>query len=154
MNEAAELAFRWASAADASLVRDLTHAAYAKWVPVIGREPRPMLCDYVERTKIDPIKIAERQGRAIGLVHMVRCDGYLLVENIAVDPACQAAGIGSQLLIRAEEFAKAEGYREVRLYTNEAFATNVAFYLKRGYSVTGTEPFGNGTVIHFAKPVA
>jgi ribosomal protein S18 acetylase RimI-like enzyme len=154
MNEADLLAFRRASVADAAIVRELTHAAYAKWVPVIGREPRPMLCDYVERTKIDPIEIAEQRGRAVGLIHMIRLDGYLLIENLAVHPDCQSAGIGSRLLARAEAFAKAEVYPEVRLYTNEAFATNVAFYLKRGYSVTGTEPFGNGNVVYFAKPVA
>ena len=31
---------------DAPAIRDLTRAAYAKWVPVIGREPKPMGADY------------------------------------------------------------------------------------------------------------
>ena len=37
---------RRATPADASAVRDLTRAAYARWVPVIGREPGPMNADY------------------------------------------------------------------------------------------------------------
>jgi len=37
---------RRATPADATAVRDLTRAAYAKWVPVIGREPGPMNADY------------------------------------------------------------------------------------------------------------
>ncbi|RVC49448.1 GNAT family N-acetyltransferase, partial [Mesorhizobium sp. M00.F.Ca.ET.038.03.1.1] len=34
--------FRTAEAADAAAIRDIVRAAYAKWVPVIGREPLPM----------------------------------------------------------------------------------------------------------------
>ncbi|HEY5203999.1 MAG TPA: GNAT family N-acetyltransferase, partial [Roseiarcus sp.] len=34
---------------DAARIRDLTRAAYAKWVELIGREPLPMQADY-ERT--------------------------------------------------------------------------------------------------------
>jgi hypothetical protein len=28
------------------MVRDLARAAYAKWVPILGREPKPMTADY------------------------------------------------------------------------------------------------------------
>ena len=31
---------------DAHIVRALVRSAYAKWVPVIGREPLPMVADY------------------------------------------------------------------------------------------------------------
>jgi hypothetical protein len=44
MSEMPEL--RRAVAADAAAVRALTRAAYAKWVPLIGREPKPMGADY------------------------------------------------------------------------------------------------------------
>lgn len=33
-------------AADAAAIRALTRQAYAKWTPVIGREPLPMTADY------------------------------------------------------------------------------------------------------------
>jgi hypothetical protein len=36
---------RQATAADAGAIRDLTREAYAKWVPLIGREPKPMTAD-------------------------------------------------------------------------------------------------------------
>ena len=40
--------WRWCAEIDpdASAVRELTRTAYAKWVPVIGREPKPMGADY------------------------------------------------------------------------------------------------------------
>ena len=42
------LELRRAVAADAAAIRELTREAYAKWVPVIGREPKPMTADYAE----------------------------------------------------------------------------------------------------------
>ncbi|HZY55656.1 MAG TPA: GNAT family N-acetyltransferase, partial [Reyranella sp.] len=39
------LAFRSAAPGDAAAIRALVRAAYAKWVPVLGREPRPMQAD-------------------------------------------------------------------------------------------------------------
>ena len=38
--------WRQGVATDALAIRELTRAAYAKWVPVIGREPMPMSADY------------------------------------------------------------------------------------------------------------
>jgi hypothetical protein len=35
-----------ANAEDAEAVRLLVRRAYAKWVPVLGREPLPMIADY------------------------------------------------------------------------------------------------------------
>jgi len=37
---------RQGDVADVEIIRNLTRAAYAKWVPLIGREPRPMTADY------------------------------------------------------------------------------------------------------------
>ena len=41
-----ELELRRAVMADAPAVAALTRDAYAKWVPLIGREPKPMTADY------------------------------------------------------------------------------------------------------------
>jgi hypothetical protein len=34
--------FRRATSTDVGVVSDVTRAAYASWIPVIGREPKPM----------------------------------------------------------------------------------------------------------------
>ena len=52
---------RTAAPADAAAIRDLTRAAYAKWVPVIGREPKPMGPDYeaaVREHRFDLLHVA------------------------------------------------------------------------------------------------
>ena len=37
---------RRAVAGDAAAIAALTRAAYEKWIPVIGRAPKPMTADY------------------------------------------------------------------------------------------------------------
>ncbi len=58
---------------------------------------------------------------------------HLLIENVAVRPDGQGEGIGDRLLRHAEVVAASPNIREIRLYTNAAFASNISFYAKRGY---------------------
>jgi ribosomal protein S18 acetylase RimI-like enzyme len=71
-----------------------------------------------------------------GFVILIPRSGYLLVENAAVLPAAQGRGIGSWLLALAEEQACTLGLTEIRLYTNEAMAENLAYYPRRGHAET------------------
>ena len=48
LTDAIRTGLRRATPSDAAAVRDLTWAAYAKWVVVLGREPLPMTADYEE----------------------------------------------------------------------------------------------------------
>jgi hypothetical protein len=60
----------------------------------------------------------------------------LLVENVAVAPAAQGRGLGTQLMDVAERVARDLGLNELRLYTNARFAENIALYEKLGYAIT------------------
>jgi len=42
MHRMQQLVFRRATSAEVSTIREITRAAYAKWVAVIGRGPKPM----------------------------------------------------------------------------------------------------------------
>jgi len=127
------LPLRRATAADAANVRALTRAAYAKWVPLIGREPIPMTADY-DRAVVDHIiDLWEDRGELLALIEAIRASDHLSIENIAVRPDRQGNGLGSKLLDHAESFAISLGLDEIRLYTNAAFASNLSFYSRRGY---------------------
>jgi ribosomal protein S18 acetylase RimI-like enzyme len=60
----------------------------------------------------------------------------MLLDNIAVDPACQGAGLGRELLAFAEQTARAAGHDVIRLYTNAAMTENIALYTRIGYAET------------------
>jgi GNAT superfamily N-acetyltransferase len=107
---------RRAGLSDAAAVRDLTREAYAKWVPLIGREPKPMTADYavaVQRHRIDLLYIDDELA---ALIETIPEAGYLLIENLAVAPRFQGQGLGQTLLAHADRLAAGLGYSLVRLY--------------------------------------
>lgn len=147
-----DFSLRRAVPADAGLVRALTRAAYAKWVAIVGREPRPMTADYERALTEHLIDIFERNGDAIALIEMKAETDHLMIVNIAVAPDQHGHGIGTRLLQHAEDVARALGLGEMRLYTNERMTANIALYARRGYREERREPAGTlGTVVHMKK---
>jgi ribosomal protein S18 acetylase RimI-like enzyme len=146
------LSIRRATPADAAAVRALTRSAYAKWVPVVGREPRPMSADY-ERAVLDHvIELHEEEDVLLALIELITGPDHLLIENIAVHPDEQGRGLGSQLLRHAEDVARSLGLEEVRLYTNGRMETNIALYERRGYRVDRREEAGSlGVAVYMSK---
>ena len=135
---------RRAGPADATAIRALSRIAYAKWVPLIGREPLPMTADYDRAVAAHMIDLYEIDGRLQGLIETIAADGHLLIENLAVHPDEQGKGLGDLLLKHARDLAQELGYDEIRLYTNAAFAANIAFDATRGLSEYSRQTFPKG----------
>ncbi len=88
--------FRRAGPGDAPRVQTITHRAYAKWVPVIGRPPKPMTADYDHAIAEHVIDILIDGGDvAVGLVELIPMDNHWLIENVAVDPDHHGQGLRS-----------------------------------------------------------
>jgi GNAT superfamily N-acetyltransferase len=148
------LPVRRAIDADVDAVRDLTRAAYTKWVPTIGREPKPMTADYAAAVRNHRIDLVHRDGRLVALIQMIDDVDHLLIENIAVAPAYQGCGLGKKLLAHAERIARSWGYATVRLYTNKIFAENIQLYLTQGYTIDSEETLTGGIVVHMSKQIS
>ncbi len=142
---------RAATPADAAAIRALTRAAYARWVPLIGREPKPMGADYDAAVRNHRIDLLEIDGAIAALIEMIPAADHLLIENIAVAPDQQGRGLGRRLLAHAEAVARDLGVAEMRLYTNQRFAENIGLYRRCGYRITQEEVVPVGVVTHMAK---
>jgi ribosomal protein S18 acetylase RimI-like enzyme len=127
---------RRATVADVPALYVVVHEAYLLYVPRIGRMPAPMTADYSAAVQSGQAWVAEVDGQVLGLIVLVVNEGYLLIENIAVLPSAQRRGIGTQLLMLAEDEARASGLGEIRLYTNEGMTENLAYYPRHGYRET------------------
>ena len=149
------IALRRAVAEDATAIRELTRAAYAKWVPLIGREPRPMTVDYEAAVRRHRFDLLHVDGALAALIETVAEADNLLIVNVAVSPAVQGRGLGRRLLAHAEGLAAAAGFGEVRLYTNKLFEENVQLYLRVGYGIDREEDApGLGTAVYMSKRIA
>ena len=147
------LTLRQAVASDAADVRTLTRAAYAKWVPLIGREPKPMGADYEAAVARHRVELAHLDGQLAGLIETIARPDHLLVENVAVAPAFQGRGLGRHLMAHAERLAAAQGVGEIRLYTNQRFAENVRLYQALGYRIDREEESALGVTVYMSKPL-
>jgi N-acetylglutamate synthase-like GNAT family acetyltransferase len=148
------MTLRRATPADVATIRDLTRLAYAKWVPLIGREPKPMTVSY-DRAVIDHmIDLYEVDGNAVALIEVVPQAQHLLIENIAVRPDHQGRRIGELLLNHVEVIARSLHLAELRLYTNAAFVSNIEFYTRRGFQEFLREPLhAGGVIVHMKKVI-
>ena len=130
---------RRATSADATAVRDLTRAAYAQWIPILGREPKPMTADYDAAVRDHVVDMLQPGGELVALIEMHAEADHLLVVNVAVSPDHQGRGYGRALLAHAEEFARSSGLDEMRLYTSVHLTGNVTLYKWAGYQVDRQE---------------
>ena len=142
---------RQATAADAGAIRELTRQAYAKWVPLIGREPKPMTANYDEAVARHRFDLLYIDGTLAALIETIREADHLLVENVAVSPDLQGRGLGRKLMAHAEVLARGLGFNTIRLYTNQRFVENIALYCRLGYRVDREEVLPVGTVTHMSK---
>jgi len=151
MAHPAPLPLRRAVAEDAPAVRALSRAAYAKWVPLIGREPKPMTADYGKAVREHVVFLHEGPEGLLGVLELIPAMDHLLVENVAVSPAAQGRGLGRALMAHAETVAGALGLAEMRLYTNEKFTDNIRLYELLGYTVYDRTPVSTSVAVWMRK---
>ena len=60
---------------------------------------------------------------------------------LSVDPSCQKSGLGSVLMLEAENYCRERGSRFMDIYIVNLREELPAFYRRRGYVENGTTPF-------------
>jgi ribosomal protein S18 acetylase RimI-like enzyme len=142
---------RRADTEDVVAVKAVVEAAYALYVPRIGREPAPMTADYESLVAGGEVWVGEIDGRVLGVVVIRASADVLELENVAVDPAVQGLGHGRALVSFAESHAHERGLAAVELYTNEAMTENVELYPRLGYVETGRRMEDGYRRVYFRK---
>ena len=127
---------RPATTADVEAITALVRAAYAVYIPRMGREPYPMTVNYAEAIRNQQVWVAEEGGQIIAVLGLTAGDDHMMVENVAVNLAQQGSGVGRKLLTFAEAEAHRQGLHEMRLYTAEAMTENIQLYSRFGYVET------------------
>jgi ribosomal protein S18 acetylase RimI-like enzyme len=121
---------------DVARIRDIARAAYARYVPRIGREPAPMVADYDADVRAGRIVVLEVERNVIGyLVAWPEDDAYF-IENIGIEAQLQGKGWGRCLMDHAAKEAAELGLKALRLYTNAAMTENLSMYAHLGFVET------------------
>lgn len=127
---------RLAGAIDGAAVRDVVHAAYHHYIARIGKPPGPMLDDYAQRIADGQCWVIDDAGQIVGILVLEAGPLGLLLDNVAVLPACHGKGYGRALIEFAEAEALRRGFREISLYTHALMSENIALYRRVGFVET------------------
>ena len=125
---------RLAQACDEPVIKDCAEQAYARYVPMIGRKPAPMVADFATQIVAGVVYVAQ-DDQAIfqGFIVFYAEEGHILLENVAVLPSTAGRGVGKALIGFCENAALQRGLNAVHLYTNEMMTDNLSTYSKLGY---------------------
>lgn len=133
---------RQARTCDEVQIRECAERAYARYIPLIGREPAPMVADFASQIAAGAVFVAtDDQDRLQGFIVFHAEEGHVLLENVAVLPQAAGRGVGKKLINFCENAARKLGLSAVHLYTNELMTENLSIYPKLGYAeiARGTE---------------
>lgn len=144
---------RPATMADAPAVRQCARRAYAPYVPVIGREPAPMVADFDAAIRAGRLWVSVDGGGAVNGYIVFYPDGPVMhLENVAV--LHPGRGIGGRLIAFCERAAARAGLAAVDLYTNAAMTANLSLYPSLGYRETGRRVEDGFDRVFFRKDLA
>jgi ribosomal protein S18 acetylase RimI-like enzyme len=121
---------------DLAAVEAIVRSACAPYVPLIGREPGPMLDDYAALIGQGHVYVLSDEGGISGIIVLIPEERAMLLDNVAVRPDAQGRGHGRTLIGFAERMARERGPGAIRLYTNEAMTENAALYRRLGFVET------------------
>ena len=91
---------------------------------------------------LERVWIAELDGRPVGSVMCVREDapGTARLRLLLVEPEARGHGIGALLVDTVVAFARAVGYRELVLWTNDVLTAARPLYQRAGFTLVAEKP--------------
>jgi ribosomal protein S18 acetylase RimI-like enzyme len=125
-----------ATSVDVDAIRAVVEAAYAVYIPRIGRPPGPVSADYAALVEAGEVWVGISDRQIVGVLVVRADDDDLELENVAVDPPSQGQGYGRALIAFAEQQARELELAGVQLYTNEAMVENLRLYPRLGFVET------------------
>ena len=81
------------------LIRDFTRAAYAKWIPLIGREPLPMAADYETALRQHRFDLLYKTNALAALIETIARSDHLHIQNLCVSPKFYRAAMTRALML-------------------------------------------------------
>ncbi|MEE1610101.1 GNAT family N-acetyltransferase [Microvirga sp. CF3016] len=127
---------RLATPEDRADVEKIVQAAYAGYIPLIGRKPGPMRDDYSALIENRSVYVLVSRSKILGVLVLLPEEETMLLDNVAVSPDMQGRGYGRLLIAFAERLSIDRGFKAIRLYTNEAMSENIRLYERLGFVET------------------
>ncbi len=150
------LTFRTAMLSEGEEVWRVIRAAFTPYIRALGREwPADGSAAFAEAWERGEAELARGDvyvaldgERIVGAVRTKPQEKDLYIDQIAVDPARQGTGVGSWLLQRIDEVARARDLGGLSLETAEMAVANIRLYQRHGFEIVSRGPPDHGLDPH------
>jgi ribosomal protein S18 acetylase RimI-like enzyme len=143
------LTFRKAVPSEHDDARRVLWTAFTPYVRNLGREITAhhytFLAAAIAR---GDVYLALDGEEIVGVAATERRDSGIHINRLGVAPTRQSTGLGSFLLERVEEIARASGLKELSLETAEMAEGNVRLYRRHGFEIVRRGPPSHGMDAH------
>ena len=128
-----QIDIRQATSRDAGDVAECVCRAFIDYIPLIGKQPQPMLDVYPALISQSRVYLAASQEKIVGVLVVDETDEGFCIDTLAIHPAFQGCGIGKQLIDLAENLAKQRQFQSVYLATNSLMFKTQGIYTHLGF---------------------
>lgn len=150
------LIFRTAMLSEGEEAARVIRAAFTPYVRALGREyPAEGSAEFAERWRQftaelerGDVYVALDGEHIVGAARTKPQERNLYIDQLAVDPAQQGTGVGSWLLQRIDEVARARGLGSLSLETAEMAVANIRLYQRHGFEIVRRGPPDHGLDPH------
>ena len=137
---------RIAKASDAARITAVINAAFHKLEGFFLDGPRISEAEVEQHLAKGAFLLAETGDKLNGCVYVELRGERSYLGLLSVDPAYQQSGLGSFLMVAAENYCRERGSRFMDIYIVNVRQELPPFYQRRGYVEMGTSPFQEGFV--------
>ncbi len=127
---------REAIPSDSVSITNCMRESFKKYVPLIGKEPEPMILNYDEVIRNEFVYVMEVKDTAelIGAIVLANGDkDFMWLDILGIYDKFQNFGYGKKLIKYGESVMREKGFKESRVFTNVKFANTIAIYKHLGY---------------------
>ena len=126
---------------DAAKITDVINAAFRIAEGFFVDGPRISEAEVEQLLAKGSFLLAEADDKLNGCVYVELRGERSYLGLLSVDPSSQKSGLGSVLMLEAENYCRERGSRFMDIYIVNLREELPAFYRRRGYVENGTTPF-------------
>jgi predicted N-acetyltransferase YhbS len=134
-------AIRVAAPPDVAKITDVINSAFRIAEGFFVDGPRISQAEVEQLLAKGSFLLAETDNNLNGCVYVELRGERSYLGLLSVDPSCQKSGLGSVLMLEAENYCRERGSRFMDIYIVNLREELPVFYRRRGYVENGTTPF-------------